>query len=138
VVFVSAYKRAENDKSIRIAVQLRDNVRSVLKRKENAIVLQIENRFGVFTQAQLLENEVFEEKVTGEKTAASEILVPKSDSIDDILENLTMSGQKKYIGKRISINVKGVQVGDILKMISEVSGFNVILTEDVKQTTPLT
>ncbi len=138
VVFVSAYKRSESDQSLRIAVQLRDNVRSVLKRKENAIVLQIENRFGVFSQAQLMENEAFEEGVTGEKTAASELLVPKSDSIDDILENLTMAGQKKYIGKRISINVKGVQVADILKMISEVSGFNVILTDDVKQAAPLT
>lgn len=138
VVFVSAYKRPDADKGIRIAVQLRDNVRSVLKRKENAIVLQIENRFGVFSQAQLIENQAFEKNVTGDVAAASELLVPKTDSIDDILENLTMSGQKKYIGKRISINVKAVPVGDILKMISDVSGFNVILTEDVKKAEPLT
>lgn len=138
VVFVSAYKKPETKNDLRIAVQLRDNVRSVLKRKENAIVLQIENRFGVFNQRVIEENNAFEEKVTGQKTKASELLVPKTESIDDILENLTLSGQKKYIGKRISINVKAVPVSDILKMISDVSGFNVILTDDVKKTEPLT
>ncbi|PIR28914.1 MAG: hypothetical protein COV38_13770, partial [Bdellovibrionales bacterium CG11_big_fil_rev_8_21_14_0_20_38_13] len=138
VVFVSAYKKPETKNDLRIAVQLRDNVRSVLKRKENAIVLQIENRFGVFNQRVIEENNAFEEKITGEKTKASELLVPKTESIDDILENLTLSGQKKYIGKRISINVKAVPVSDILKMISDVSGFNVILTDDVKKTEPLT
>ncbi|MBH47631.1 MAG: hypothetical protein CME71_05630 [Halobacteriovorax sp.] len=138
VVFVSAYKKPESKNDLRIAIQLRDNVRSVLKRKENAIVLQIENRFGVFNQRVIEENNAFEEKVTGTKTKASELLVPKTESIDDILENLTLSGQKKYIGKRISINVKAVPVSDILKMISDVSGFNVILTDDVKKTEPLT
>ncbi len=138
VVFVSAYKKPESNNVLRIAVQLRDNVRSVLKRKENAIVLQIENRFGVFNQRVIEDNDAFEEKVTGAKSRASELLVPKTESIDDILENLTLSGQKKYIGKRISINVKAVPVSDILKMISDVSGFNVILTDDVKKTEPLT
>lgn len=138
VVFVSAYKKPDSENDLRVAVQLRDNVRSVLKRKENAIVLQIENRFGVFNQRMMQENDAFEEKVTGSKTKASELLVPKTESIDDILENLTLSGQKKYIGKRISINVKNVPVADILKMISDVSGFNVILTEDVKKSEPLT
>tara|TARA_R110000868_G_scaffold55424_8_gene172372 strand:+ start:35001 stop:36821 length:1821 start_codon:yes stop_codon:yes gene_type:complete len=138
VVFVSAYKKPESKNDLRIAIQLRDNVRSVLKRKENAIILQIENRFGVFNQRVIEENNAFEEKVTGTKTKASELLVPKTESIDDILENLTLSGQKKYIGKRISINVKAVPVSDILKMISDVSGFNVILTDDVKKTEPLT
>tara|TARA_R110000868_G_scaffold97619_14_gene268644 strand:+ start:802 stop:2622 length:1821 start_codon:yes stop_codon:yes gene_type:complete len=138
VVFVSAYKKPDSKNDLRIAIQLRDNVRSVLKRKENAIVLQIENRFGVFNQRVIEENNAFEEKVTGAKTKASELLVPKTESIDDILENLTLSGQKKYIGKRISINVKAVPVSDILKMISDVSGFNVILTDDVKKTEPLT
>lgn len=138
VVFVSAYKKPGTKNDLRIAVQLRDNVRSVLKRKENAIVLQIENRFGVFNQRVIEENNAFEEKVTGTKTKASELLVPKTESIDDILENLTLSGQKKYIGKKISINVKAVPVSDILKMISDVSGFNVILTDDVKKTEPLT
>ena len=45
VVFVKAYKKPKSDKDVRIAVQLRDNVRSVLVRKQNRVVLQIENRF---------------------------------------------------------------------------------------------
>src|SRR5690606_5225413 len=139
VVFVSAYKKPDSKNDIRIAIQLRDNVRSVLKRKENAIVLQIENRFGVFNQSTLVENAAFEEKVvsTEERSKDSELLVPKSSSSEYILENLTPSGQKKHSGKRISVNVRSVPVEDILKMIAEVSGFNVILTEDVNKRVPL-
>ena len=41
VVFVKAYKKPKMEKDIRIAVQLRDNVRSVLVRKPNKIILQV-------------------------------------------------------------------------------------------------
>ena len=50
VVFVSTYPKPGNEKDLRIAVQLRDNVRSVIKRSENRLVLEVENRFGVFNQ----------------------------------------------------------------------------------------
>lgn len=137
VVFVSAYPKPGAKDDVRIAVQLRDNVRSILKRRANRIVLEVENRFGVFDQQDIDDAKKFEKKVSAQESTAGRFLVPKSDSIEDILENLTLSGRKKYIGKRITLNVKSVAIAEILKMIAEASGFNIIITDEIKSLPPL-
>jgi type IV pilus assembly protein PilQ len=134
VVFVKAYKKPKSEKDIRIAVQLRDNVRSVLVRKPNRVVLQIENRFGVFSQKKAEEGQSYKEKIADvSESEAAKLSIPRSDSVEDILDNLTMSGRKKYIGKKITMNLKNVKPEEILKIIAEASGFNIIITEDVKK-----
>lgn len=137
VVFVSAYKKPGSESDTRLAIQLRDNVRSVLKRKANRIVLEVENRFGVFDQNEMSAAKKYEEKVESNLKEAGKYLVPKSKSVEDILENLTLSGRKKYIGDKISINVKDTSVEDLLRMVSEASGFNIIITEEIKKLPPL-
>lgn len=138
VVFVKAYKKPKNDKDIRVAVQLRDNVRSVLVRKPNRIILQIENRYGVFSQKKVDDTQTFKEKISDNATNAnSKLSIPKSESVEDILENITASGRKKYIGKKISMNLRSVKPDEILKMIADTSGFNIIVTEDVKKIEPV-
>ena len=131
IVYVSAYPKTGETKDIRIAIQLRDNVRSVLKRGLKKVYLDIENRFGVFTQAQLLEEGEEQQEETKIFTS-DKLLVPKSESVEDILENLTLSGKKKYIGKKITINVRDMKVEEILKLIADASGFNIIMTQEVK------
>lgn len=133
VVFVSAYKKPKTVKDIRVALQLRDNVRSVLKRKNNRIVLEIENRYGVFSQSKAEENATSSEKVAALKEDAGRVFIPKSDSVEDILENLVQSGRKKYIGKKITLNFRKVSPVDVLKIIAESSGFNIILSDEVKK-----
>lgn len=135
IVFIKGYRR---ENGIRLAVQLRDNVRSVLKREPNRLVLEVENRFGVFSETQMQRTETFDDRVALERDEErGRVHVPQSDSIEDILENLTKSGRKRYVGKRISLNVRNVQVEDILRMISEASGFNIILTQEVSSLPPL-
>jgi type IV pilus assembly protein PilQ len=138
VVFVSAYPKPGSEEDIRIAIQLRDNVRSILKRKANRIVLEVENRFGVFDQQDVAASKSYEEKVNENESSVGKLSVPKSDSVSDILENLTLAGRKKYIGKKISINVKDLPVEEILKMIAEASGFNIIMNDEIKSVPPLT
>jgi type IV pilus assembly protein PilQ len=138
IVFVKAYKKPDTKNDIRIALQLRDNVRSVLKRKPNRLVLEIENRFGVFTQSEIKKEQTFEEKVSDLHEEAGKLNIPRSDSIEDILENLTLSGRKKYIGKRITLDITSLAVSDVLKMIADASGFNIIQTEEVQKLKPLT
>ncbi len=133
VVFVSAYKKPEKSSDIRITLQLRDNVRTLLKRGPRRITLELENRFGVFGQQEITDNET----VVAEE-GSDRIHIPKSGSLEDILENLTLSGRKRYIGKKISLDVKDVPVSDILKMLAEASGFNIILTKEVQGLPPLT
>lgn len=134
VVFVKAYKKPKSEKDMRIAVQLRDNVRSVLVRKPNRVVLQIENRFGVFSQKKADAGQTYKDKISDmSESEASKLSIPRSDSVEDILDNLTMAGRKKYIGKKVTMNLKNVKPEEILKIIAETSGFNIILTEDVKK-----
>jgi len=138
VVFVKAYKKPKNDQDIRVAVQLRDNVRSVLVRKPNRIILQIENRYGVFSQKKVEENQSYAEKVADVPVSkAAKLNIPKSESIEDILENVVMSGKKKYIGKKVSMNLRSVRPDEILRMIADTSGFNIIVTEEVKKLEPI-
>ncbi len=132
IVFISAYRKSSSPKDLRIAIQLRDNVRSILKRETNKIILEVESRFGVFSQRAIDENKTYDEKIENDIKSVGKLSIPKSDSVEDILENLTLSGRKKYIGKKITFNIKDLGVSDILNMIADASGFNIILTDEVK------
>lgn len=137
-VFVSAYKKPGSKNDLRFAIQLRDNVRSILETKNKRVVLSIENRFGVFSKKKIDKAQNLSQTITTEDGKEVKILVPKSDSVEDILENLTLSGVKRYIGKKISINVNNVPYQDILRMIADTSGFNIIIDAEVNKLSPLT
>ncbi|MBL7665525.1 MAG: type IV pilus secretin PilQ [Bacteriovoracaceae bacterium] len=138
-VFVSGYKKPGSPEDIRFAVQLRDNVRSKIIKEKNKIKLAIENRFGVFNQSELEEAEANNPiQTVNSNTVDAGINVPKSGDIEDILENLTLSGAKKYVGKKISLNVKNIGISDLLKMIADTSGFNIIIDDEVVKSAPLT
>ena len=140
VVFVSAYKRPGKENDLRIALQLRDNVRSILTKDDNKIILDVENRFGVFSQKQIQLGALNPDQKTleEENTEIGNLLVPKSNKIEDILDNLTLSGKKKYVGKKITLNVKDMKVEEILKIIADASGFNIIVGDEVKNLPNLT
>ena len=140
VVFVNAYPKPSSEKDLRLVLQLRENVRSVVSQTDNKVVLSVENRFGVFSEQKAKTGaaaspENYKKEL---ESGSMSYQVPKSDSVEDILENLTLSGRKKYIGKRISINVKEVGYEDVLRMIATTSGFNIILHEEVKKLPPVT
>lgn len=135
-VYISGYKKPGSPNDVRFAIQLRDNVRSVLETRGKSVVLNIENRFGVFTKNKVRENSDVKVGATVEDTVG--LNVPKSNSLEDILANLTLSGPKKYIGKRISINVRDIPVPDVLNMIADTSGFNIIIDQSINALPPLT
>lgn len=129
-VYISGYRKPGTTNDVRFAIQLRDNVRSVLETKGNNIILNIENRFGVFTKNQVRNSEGTAKPQERYEDAVG-INVPKSTSLEDILENLTLSGPKKYVGRRISINVRDIPVTEVLNMIADTSGFNIIIDKEV-------
>ncbi|MBT3980919.1 MAG: type IV pilus secretin PilQ [Bacteriovoracaceae bacterium] len=137
VVFISPYKKPGKKKDLRIAIQLRDNVRSMLKTDGNKIVLAIENRFGVFSNKSVTDGKTLE-KVVAQGQQNALVHIPKSESVEDILDNLTQSGAKKYIGKKISFRVNNVTIPEILNMISISSGFNIIWDSEVTKLPPYT
>lgn len=137
-VFISGYKKPGSTNDVRFAIQLRDNVRSILENKGRSVVLSIENRFGVFTQNKIRASENTNVRSDDKIEDIVGLNVPKSNSLEDILANLTLSGPKKYIGKRISINVREIPVPDLLNMIADTSGFNIIIDQAVTASPPLT
>lgn len=137
IVYLSAYPKKDSPDDIRINVQLRDNVRSVLVKEGKVLKLKIENVFGALDEVEV-KKEFITNIEKGNSDNIQKINIPKSSSISDILENLTMSGQKKYIGKKVSLDVRDVKVEEVLKMISDASGFNIIITEEIKKLPTLT
>lgn len=142
VTYISGYQSPTNKNDIRFTINLRDNVRSKIEQNGDRIVVSIENRFGVFDK---ISDKAKKDKVTGKLTDKdgnfinqSNLNVPKSDSVTDILENLVLSGPKKYVGKKISLNVRDMPVTELLQIISEVSGFNIIVGKDVQAAPALT
>lgn len=137
-VFVSPYKKPGSKNDLRFAIQLRDNVRSFIETKGQRVILHIENRFGVFTKAKLKKaEENVVESSSSEITTNEKVHIPKSNSLNDILENLTQSGVKRYVGRKISINVNDISYERILNMIGNTSGFNIIIEDEVKKLRPL-
>ncbi len=145
-VYISGYTKPGASQDVRFAIQLRDNVRSVLETQGSKIILSIENRFGVFSKAKIRTSEAGPVSTTASTSLNSSagtedavrLNVPRSAAIEDILDNLTLSGPKKYIGKRISINVKDIPLPDLLRMIADTSGFNIIIDSEVSAVKPLT
>ena len=135
IAYISPYVKPGSKGDVRINVQLRDNVRSVVQQLGKRVVLKVENRFGVFSEKELKKEKLV---VAEKREVIGKINIPKSDSVVDILENLTLSGRKKYIGKKVSFDVKDVKVEDLLKMIADASGFNIIITDEVKKLPSLT
>jgi len=48
------------------------------------------------------------------------------------VEQLTPPGGRQYTGQRISLDFKDADIQNVLRILADVSGFNVITTEDVK------
>lgn len=139
IVYTTVYKKPGSPNDLRFAIQLRDNVRSILDVAKNKIILSVENRFGVFSQQKITATEKNLDELKNEAvTSGQKVNIPKSENLSDILENLTLSGPKKYIGKNISINVQDLAVIDLLKMIADISGFNIIIDKDISSAPPLT
>src|SRR5690606_6094515 len=118
-VYISGYKKPATTQDIRFAVQLRDNVRSILESRGKNIILSVQNRFGVFSKNKIHASE--NTNLSPMKDVQDEIglHVPKSNAIEDILANLTLSGPNKYIGKRISISVREIAVPDLLNTVAD-------------------
>lgn len=142
VTYISGYQSPTNKSDIRFTINLRDNVRSKVEYKNNNIVVSLENRFGVFDKMASKDNK---NKITGKYVDEAGnpldpelINIPKSDSISDIIANIVKSGPKKYIGKKISLNVRNMPVTELLQILSEVSGFNIIVNKDVQKVSDLT
>ena len=66
-------------------------------------------------------------KVQRVQMAGDSVSVEKDDRSDDIV-----AGQTRYVGRRISLDFQQADITNILRLIAEVSGFNIVVGEGVK------
>ncbi len=127
-VYVSAKK--ENSDSIKVVVQLRENVQSRIEKSGDKVELLIENRFGAFQDGVIdapAAAPVYQEE------SYAEAPIDQGAATYDVISNLTQSGEKRYIGSPISINVKDAPLVDVMNLIAETSGFNIIMSDSVSK-----
>ncbi|MDH4469111.1 MAG: type IV pilus secretin PilQ [Bacteriovoracaceae bacterium] len=166
VIYVSGYGKGSSD--VRFTMQLRGMVPIKTENQGNNLVVTVSNgsyasagggsgggggSLGSNGESGSFSSETNESSVAnssqkdGSSASATEnevdgagevIHAPKSSAVEDILENVTMSGKKKFIGKKISINVKSIKLADLLKIIADTSGFNIFVEEDAASKPPMT
>ncbi len=138
-VYVSAYKQSAS--KVRVVVQLRDNVGSRIEKNGNQVQLLIENRFGAFKDG-VIDGPVAQAPVINNYDDGLEERGFESTGAGaptyDVITNLTQSGEKRYIGSPITINVRSVPLAEVMNLISETSGFNIAMSEEALKRPPVT
>lgn len=107
-------------------IQLRDGAPDPVVQQEGNTVLIVANTTPEDYQATLTRGE---EPVNADLNSGQ---VLASHSLDEYLANNT-----KFYGKKISIEVSNMDVSDAFRFITEESGVNMVLAEDVKGTVSL-
>jgi len=115
---IQAYQNA-GSKTARIVVQLREPMEPIVQQAGNRITLS-PSQESVASSSK--------ETTVGEGEAAEDMAPSalNNQSIDQFLLD-----QSKFYGRKISIQFRDADIRDVFNFISEESGLNIILTEDV-------
>jgi type IV pilus assembly protein PilQ len=68
---------------------------------------------------------------TGQKGAEDALLLAREDSAPSAVEFRTDQALQ-YTGKKISLDFKNADIHDVLRIVAEVSGLNIVATDDVR------
>lgn len=113
----------------RIVIQLRPNSAEPVVQAEGNMLLVVSSKLEAATpppaQVAATATEGEEEAGTGE--SGQETKVFSSGSLDEFL-----GSNQKFYGKKISIEVNDAEISDIFKFLSEESGVNFVIADDVK------
>jgi type IV pilus assembly protein PilQ len=123
VNFVSSFRDPAKESNTIIVVELKEDVPVDIQQKENLITL----KFGKSREEKLAEEEV---KLVEEKE--------KEPLYAFDFRITTTPGLKKvYRGQLVSFDFKDADIRDVLRILADISGFNVIVSGDVKGTVTL-
>jgi len=140
LVLVTPLQAGEN--LTRIVLQLREKTNYKIVPATNGFSIELENIFGAFTKSSppaslsqtnapiVNENPPKQEKTIRIDSGPAQIV--------DVLDGLGQSGEKKYIGQKITLNLSNASVDQALKFISRVSGFNIVFSQAAAQSPPIT
>ncbi|MGE3974266.1 MAG: type IV pilus secretin PilQ [Bdellovibrionales bacterium] len=116
---IQAYQNA-GSKTARFVIQLKESIEPVVRQVGNSISIAPSEESLSLAE---VDGAVIEQ---GEKTPDSPLSALSSRNIDEFLLN-----QSKFYGRKISIQFKDADIRDVFNFISEESGLNIIVGEEV-------
>lgn len=126
---IDAYQTPGSD-TVRVVVQLRDGAGEPTSQKEGSSIIIIPPGGGISEDSKVASGE------TPSMDAASPKL-PKGGILSSKNLETFLSGNMKYFGKKISIQVKDIDVREAISLIAEESGANLVMSEGVSGTLSL-
>lgn len=129
---VDAYQN-KGSTTARIVIQLRPGTPEPTVQPEGKSLLVVQSG-GAETSREKTD-------LVGESTGEPSDSVPGDEPQSEILSSASlqefMSGNTQFYGKKISLEVSEMDVKEVFKLISEESGINLVLSDDVKGTVSL-
>lgn len=136
---ISPYQVQGQDNTVRVVVQLREMVSTDVSQDKNTITIKVPNKSAGNPSLDAVPEKAVSQKAEtarpSETVQAPESAAPSdqaSGSRTDLEAYMSTKDTKKFIGKHVTLQIRDGDVGDVLKLISESSGFNIVLGESVK------
>jgi type IV pilus assembly protein PilQ len=135
VALISPYQTGGDNPSVRIVVQLRSNASVDMTSQANGAHISIPRR--ALASANSAEEDSSSADNGAETNSSSDsssktIADKKGEEVSDMDLLLKAEKTQKFTGKPITLQVRDVEVQDVFGLIAETSGFNIILSDNVK------
>jgi len=138
VVLISPYQVEGQPDTVRVVIQLREAADVSVVQEDQQILATIPVKSGPVSldlDSTHSGNNGAASKSDGVTEAAQSqpadegTLTPNGEQLKSFLNNRT---SKKFTGKLIDLKVRDVDAADVFRLIGEASGFNIVLSDDVK------
>lgn len=127
---IDAYQNPAS-KTARFVIQLREGVAEPVVQSEGNSLLIVASGAVPTPESGDGESKVAQEESTEIQTESGEKILPSRDLAE------FLAGNTKFYGNKISIETNNMDIRDALNLITEESGMNMVVTDDVKGTVSL-
>ncbi|MCL4872918.1 type IV pilus secretin PilQ [bacterium] len=118
VASISSYQDSVSPSSVRVLVKLKDKAAYNVQESGNTLVVD-------FSEA------AAQDKAAQAETDASPVVSETSAVSQELADS------KRYNGKKVNLDMMDANIADVLRLLAEVSGMNIIASDDVKGTISL-
>ncbi|HXG30796.1 MAG TPA: type IV pilus secretin PilQ [Thermodesulfobacteriota bacterium] len=123
VNFVSSFRDPARESDVILSLELKEDVPSQLEQKGNVITIRI--------------GMTREERKMAEKEEVQVVEEEKPTWAFDFRTATTPGAKKAYRGQLVSFDFKDADIRDVLRILADISGFNIIVSSEVKGTVTL-
>ncbi len=133
VTLISPYQADDSPDTVRVVVQLKEFVQAEASQDGNSVKLVLPGAGGDAVASAPPAEALAEPPPSDTPPVVAEATGDPA-SLDKFMENRE---RKVFTGKPITMNVRDASVVEVFRLISEASGFNIVVSEDVQGTITL-